>query len=73
MKSEEDEGTEKVWIFLGISPDTSLIKVDKCVINIFFFGENIFFFFNLQETQAHLLVDGSVAMETRELDMKKMF
>lgn len=33
--------------------------------------EKTFFFFNLQETQAHLLVDGSVAMETRELDMKK--
>lgn len=33
--------------------------------------KTFFFFFNLQETQAHLLVDGSVAMETRELDMKK--
>lgn len=43
LKNEEDGRIEKVWIFFGIVPDTLLIKVDKCVINIFFFEENIFF------------------------------
>jgi hypothetical protein len=69
----EDGKIRKSVESFGSSPDTLLSKVDKRVVNIFFLEENIFFFFSLQERRAHLLVDGSVAMETQELNMKKMF
>lgn len=73
LKNGEDGKIGKSVASFGSSPDTLLIKVDKCVVNIFFLEENIFFFFNFQERRAHLLVDGSVAMETQELNMKKCF
>lgn len=48
--------------FIGSSQDKLLIKVGKYVISIFFLEENIIY---LQEKRTHLLVDGSVTMETQ--------
>lgn len=45
--------------FIGSSLDMLLIKVDECVIIIFHL-RSIY----LQERRTHLLVDGSVTMET---------
>lgn len=53
--------------FIGCSQGMLLTKVDKCVITIFFFEENIC----LQERRTHLLVDGFVTMKTCKLKNKK--